>query len=270
MTTPVEKSTNPQRTPRPRRSEAPPPSQRSRPGTRAQSATSSDSYLQRVRGGEMGMLPALAGVVVIGIAVLLPELVLPHQEQHREPADPDGGADDARDGADVRDHHGRDRPVRRRHRRLRRWRSSSCSSTTSSWNWIVALVVALLVGASIGTFIGFFVAKIGVPSFVMTLALFLGLQGLMLVLLGDAGAYRIEAPAVLAIMNKSMPVWAGWLMLAVIVAISLLTGLYDRSRRAADRYAGPSHEPAVGTRRGLGSWRRIGRLHAEPEQVDRA
>ena len=34
-------------------------------------------------------------------------------------------------------------------------------------------------------------------------------------------------------MNKSMPVWAGWVMLAVIVAISLVTGLYDRSRRLA-------------------------------------
>src|SRR4029450_4613420 len=55
----------------------------------------------------------------------------------------------------------------------------------------------------------------------------------ILVLIATAAAYRIEAPAVLAIMNKSMPVWAGWLMLAVIVAISLLTGLYDRSRRGA-------------------------------------
>ena len=65
----------------------------------------------------------------------------------------------------------------------------------------------------------------------MTLGLFLGFQGLMLVLLGDAGSYRIEAPAVIAIMNKTMPVWAGWVMLAVIVAVSLGTALYDRRRR---------------------------------------
>ena len=122
----------------------------------------------------------------------------------------------------------------------------------------------------IGTFIGFFVAKIGIPSFVVTLGLFLGFQGLMLVLLGDAGAYRIQAPAVVAIMNKSMPVWAGWLMLAVIVAVSLGTGLYDRSRRLADRHARPADEPAVGTRRRLGGWRRIHRVPAEPEPVDRA
>ena len=36
--------------------------------------------------------------------------------------------------------------------------------------------------------------RMGIPSFVVTLGLFLGFQGLILVLLGDAGAYRIEEP----------------------------------------------------------------------------
>jgi len=40
-------------------------------------------------------------------------------------------------------------------------------------------------------------------------------------------------PAVVAIMNNSMPVWAGWVMLAVIIAVSLGTALYDRRRRLA-------------------------------------
>ncbi|HWO51960.1 MAG TPA: ABC transporter permease, partial [Ornithinibacter sp.] len=99
------------------------------------------------------------------------------------------------------------------------------------WNWVVCLVIALLAGVLIGSSIGFFVARIGVPSFVVTLALFLAFQGLMLVLLGDAGSYRIEEPAVLAIMNKSMPIWAGWLMFAVVCGISLATSFYDRARR---------------------------------------
>jgi D-xylose transport system permease protein len=93
--------------------------------------------------------------------------------------------------------------------------------------------VALLAGAFIGSFIGYFVAKVGIPSFVVTLGLFLGFQGLNLVLLGDGGLYRIETPQVIAIMNKSMPIWGGWAMLAVIVAVSLGTQLYDRSRRIA-------------------------------------
>jgi D-xylose transport system permease protein len=51
------------------------------------------------------------------------------------------------------------------------------------------------------------------------------------VLLGDGGTYRIQTPEVLAIMNKSLPVWAGWLMFAVIIAVTFVIALYDRSRR---------------------------------------
>jgi D-xylose transport system permease protein len=99
--------------------------------------------------------------------------------------------------------------------------------------WVLSLLLAFATAAFVGTFIGFFVARVGIPSFVITLGLFLGLQGLNLVLIGDAGAYRVETPAIQAIMNKSMPIWAGWFMLLVIIAISAGTGLYDRSRRAA-------------------------------------
>ena len=115
------------------------PRTRSPPATRARSATSSSNYFRRVRAGEMGMLPALAGLLVLSIAVLGLNAVLPHQKQHREPDDPDRGADDARDRADLRDHPGRDRPVRRHHRRRRDGDLHPADSTTSDWNWIVAL-----------------------------------------------------------------------------------------------------------------------------------
>lgn len=98
-------------------------------------------------------------------------------------------------------------------------------------NWILALLVALIVGVLIGLFIGYFVAKVGIPSFVVTLGLFLGFQGLQLVLLGDGNTYRIQEPAVLAIENSNLPIWAGWAMWVVIVLISLGTAFYDRSRR---------------------------------------
>jgi D-xylose transport system permease protein len=107
-------------------------------------------------------------------------------------------------------------------------------------NWILALVVALVSGAAIGWFIGFFVAKVGVPSFVVTLGLFLGFQGLQLVLLGDGGVFRIESNEILAIMNKNMPGWAGWLMLAVALLVTFLTALFDRRRR---QIAGVANRP---------------------------
>lgn len=99
-------------------------------------------------------------------------------------------------------------------------------------NWILALLIALLTGVAIGTFIGFFVARVGIPSFVVTLGLFLGFQGLELIIIGSGGLYRVQTPEVLSIMNSNMPVWAGWAMLAVILAVSLATSFWDRSRRS--------------------------------------
>lgn len=98
--------------------------------------------------------------------------------------------------------------------------------------WVPAFIVALLFGALVGWVLGFFVAKIGVPSFVVTLAFFLGFQGLALVLLGDGGLFRVDVPEVKAIMNSNLPDWAGWAMLLVMVAVSLGMGLWDRKRRA--------------------------------------
>ena len=98
-------------------------------------------------------------------------------------------------------------------------------------NWILALAVAFVVGLAIGWVIGFMVAKIGVPSFVVTLAFFLGFQGMQLVLLGEGGVYRIEVPEVLAIMNNSMPEWAGWALIVVSAATMILLAIWDRGRR---------------------------------------
>lgn len=100
------------------------------------------------------------------------------------------------------------------------------------WNWIPALVASLIVGIVIGLVIGWIVAKIGVPSFVVTLAFFLGFQGMQLVLLGEGGVYRVEVPEILAIMNSNLPSWGGWLMLILCAVFSLTISLLDRGRRA--------------------------------------
>jgi D-xylose transport system permease protein len=98
-------------------------------------------------------------------------------------------------------------------------------------NWIVALIVALAIGAAVGAFTGFFVAKVGVPSFVVTLGLFLGLQGVLLMIIGAGGTYRLIPEPIKAIQNSNMPGWAGWVMLVVILALLLGIALYDRARR---------------------------------------
>ena len=109
-------------------------------------------------------------------------------------------------------------------------------------NWIISIIAALALGSLVGWTIGIFVAKIGVPSFVVTLGLFLGFQGLMLVMLGDGGLFRLDVPELKAIMNSNMPVWGGWLMLAIMVVVSLGLGFYDRARR---NKAGVAHRPVA-------------------------
>ena len=99
-------------------------------------------------------------------------------------------------------------------------------------NWVVALIIALAIGAVIGAFIGFFVSKVGVPSFVVTLGLFLGLQGVILVIIGAGGTYRLIPEPIKAIQNSNMPIWAGWVMLIVVLAVLLGVTLMDRARRA--------------------------------------
>jgi D-xylose transport system permease protein len=106
--------------------------------------------------------------------------------------------------------------------------------------WWIAVIGALLLGSAVGSFIGFFVAKVGVPSFVVTLGLFLGFQGLQLIMLGDGGLYRVDVPEILALMNSNMPDWAGWLMVVVMVVVSLALSLWDRARR---RKAGLTSRP---------------------------
>ncbi|HVI36970.1 MAG TPA: hypothetical protein VM684_12125 [Gaiellales bacterium] len=190
------------------------------------------AYTQRVRGGDMGSLPALAGLIVLGIlftsldsvffsktnianlmtqtaALMMLSMALTFVILIAEidlSAGVTGGSAIAIWVLLVNQH---------------------------NWNWVAALVVAWLCAATLGLFIGVFVAKIGIPSFVITLGLFLGLQGFMLVLLGGSGAYRVQTQAVTDVMNKSMAAYLGWVMLAVIVLVSLATGLYDRRRRQA-------------------------------------
>src|SRR3954454_8380994 len=89
--------------------------------------------------------------------------------------------------------------------------------TNHGWPWVPALVIGLLCGTAIGLSIGLIVARLGVPSFVVTLAAFLGLQGVLLLQTGAGGTIGYRNAAILAIMNKNMPVWLGWAFAIIVV-----------------------------------------------------
>jgi D-xylose transport system permease protein len=84
-------------------------------------------------------------------------------------------------------------------------------------NWIVAVLAAAVTGLAIGLLIGALVAIVRIPSFVVTLALFLGLQGIALKLIGEGGTVPVHDKVVYALANKYMPVWLGWTLAVVCV-----------------------------------------------------
>ena len=107
--------------------------------------------------------------------------------------------------------------------------------------WVFSLLGGLVTGALIGLFLGLMVARLGIPSFVVTLAAFLGLQGVMLVLIGEGGTIAYRDPTVVAIMNSNMPVWLGWLLaIGGLVVFGGLTLREQRTRRAAGLTADPT------------------------------
>lgn len=104
-------------------------------------------------------------------------------------------------------------------------------NSVDGWPWLISFAFAFVVAIAVGSFLGFFVAKVGVPSFVMSLAVYLALPGVMLLILGDGGLLRLEVPEIKAIMNTNLPLWAGWVFLAICIALTFAMGLWDRSRR---------------------------------------
>jgi D-xylose transport system permease protein len=106
-------------------------------------------------------------------------------------------------------------------------------STRHDYPWWIGILVCLATGAVIGLVIGLLVARVGIPSFVVTLAGFLALQGLLLKIIGEGGTIRIQSETVLAIMAKNLPVWLGWtLYVVLIVAYAAVTFRQLATRRS--------------------------------------
>ncbi|WP_169949431.1 sugar ABC transporter permease [Microbispora sp. H11081] len=90
--------------------------------------------------------------------------------------------------------------------------------TLQGWPWYLAVLAAMVTGAVIGMVLGSLVAKLGIPSFVVTLAAFLAFQGVVLLLVKDGTNISIRDETILAIANKNVPPVAGWVALVVGVA----------------------------------------------------
>jgi D-xylose transport system permease protein len=177
-------------------------------------------YVQRVRGGEMGSLPAVAGLV--GLVILFSAIQPTFRGLYNfgnmltEGSGPillamglvfvlllgeidlsAGFAGGVCSAVMVRLMVGYDLP------------------------WPITIGAALLTAMVIGLLIGYLRAKVRIPSFVVTLAFFLAFQGVALYIVnngpGAHGDVRITDNVVLAFENSQMPIWAGWLLAAVVI-----------------------------------------------------
>lgn len=105
--------------------------------------------------------------------------------------------------------------------------------TRQEWPLIPALLAALLTGAVIGLVIGLLVARLGIPSFVVTLAAFLGLQGVLLTMIGEGGTIPYRNDIINGLNNANLPVWLGWTLgIVCIVGYAVSTYVTDARRRA--------------------------------------
>ncbi|KFG09087.1 MULTISPECIES: sugar ABC transporter permease [Streptomyces] len=106
----------------------------------------------------------------------------------------------------------------------------------SSW---LAVVLAILTGIAIGALHGWFFARVGVPAFVVTLAGFLGWNGLMLWLLGDSGTINIPSDTgPIRLLGQSsffmdQAIIGAWLLAGLAVVLSLVGNLNEQRRRRA-------------------------------------
>jgi D-xylose transport system permease protein len=191
------------------------------------------AYFRRVKGGEMGALPAVAGLVVLCtvFAIVRPAFLTAGNFANLLPQGAAVtviamglvfvlllGEIDLSAG----------------------YASGVCAAVLAKAlndygaPWYVAILAALLTGTIIGLFLGSLVAKVGIPSFVVTLAAFLAFQGVVLLLIKGGTIVPIQNPVVLAIANKTLAPWLGWLFYAIGVgwyaAIQLIRS-YGRRRR---------------------------------------
>jgi len=106
--------------------------------------------------------------------------------------------------------------------------------TNHGWSWYTALAASIAVGAALGLLIGTLVSRVGIPSFVVTLAAFLAFQGILLLLAGEGGTIPIADKTILAVENSNLTPTQGWILWAVTSALYVVGGLNRiNSRRRA-------------------------------------
>src|SRR5487761_1085259 len=130
--------------------------------------------------------------------------------------------------------------------------TAACGAVIALWMlalnypWWVAVLAALAATAAFGALQGVVITQLRLPSFVVTLASFLGLSGALLFLIsstgsiGNGGVIRLNSNVINDIEAGSLTPAASWIVMIAIVAVAgALQFLRDRRRRVSGLVAPP-------------------------------
>ncbi len=104
----------------------------------------------------------------------------------------------------------------------------------------IAVALALGSGIAIGTFHGLIITKIGIPSFVVTLAGLIAWNGVVLLLIGSRGTVILQDSFMIGLANDFLPEATSWILWVVAVLIFAAIQLNEVRVR---RRAGLEHSP---------------------------
>ncbi|MDI3341122.1 MAG: sugar ABC transporter permease [Sphaerobacter sp.] len=104
-------------------------------------------------------------------------------------------------------------------------------SVKQGWPAVAAVAAGVLVGSAIGLLQGAWSVKLGVPSFIVTLAGLLGWQGALLRVLGPTGTINLNDPFITGLANRLLPVWLGWAIGLAFALIYAAATLWSRRQR---------------------------------------
>ncbi|MCZ4507904.1 ABC transporter permease [Streptomyces sp. ActVer] len=194
------------------------------------------NYVDRVRGGELGALPAVLGLIVLCVFFAALRPVFLSELNFANLLTQGAGSIAIAMGlvfvlllGEIDLSAG--------------YASGVCAAvlaillTDHGWPWYGAAGAAILTGTVIGLLLGLLVAKVGIPSFVVTLAAFLGFQGIVLMLLKEGTNISIRDETILAVANNNLSPALGWVLLAVGVGVYAAIQLRQNRNRRRRRLA---------------------------------
>jgi len=89
--------------------------------------------------------------------------------------------------------------------------------------WYIALFISIVIGVGLGWLMGTLVARLRIPSFVVTLSAFLAFQGVLLLMAGNGGTILLQDRFIIAVQNNNLTPVVSWFF--TIVGLALYVGL---------------------------------------------